>query len=209
MLATRESQLGEIRLFCREKETDIKDSESNARRARSRLNMITSQRELNALNKELDTARRVNQQRNEELQKLNAQLDEATQDFGKKQEEYQSLLEQMNQAEESLKTEIADREADSTENQERQGEIRAQLEPGLRSRFDRISRGRDGWAVAEVSAKNEQCVACRLSVPPMTFIRLQRCETLESCQHCKRMLVYRPALFPSDEASAEEPVATE
>ncbi|MEE2785709.1 MAG: C4-type zinc ribbon domain-containing protein [Myxococcota bacterium] len=200
MLAKREEQLAEVKVFCREKETEIKDSESNARRARSRLNMITSQRELNALNKELDTARRTNQQRNEELKKLNAQLEEAGEDFTKKQGEYEALLEQMKAAEDGLRSEIAQREADSAENQARQAEIRGALDPATRSRFDRIARGRDGWAVAEVSAANEQCTACRMSVPPMTFIRLQRCETLESCQHCKRMLVFRPALFPTENA---------
>jgi predicted nucleic acid-binding Zn-ribbon protein len=209
MLAGRESQLGEVRAFCREKETDIKDSESNARRARSRLTKISSQRELNALNKELDTARRVNQQRNEELQKLNVQLDEATQDFATKQKEYASLVEQMEQAEQQLKTEIAERDADSGDNQARQSDIRKDLDPALRSRFDRISRGRNGWVVAEVKAGNEQCVACRVSIPPMTFIRLQRCETIEMCQNCKRLLVYRPALFPTENAVGEESVPAE
>ena len=209
MLANREAQLGEVRTFCKEKETEIKDSESNARRARARLTKISSQRELNALNKELDTARRMNQQRNEELQKLNAQLEEAVGDLTKKQSEYASLVEQMEQAETDLKTEIAEREADAGDNQARQQEIRKNLDPALRSRFDRISKGRDGWAVAEVKAGNEQCVACRVAVPPMTFIRLQRCETIESCQNCKRLLVYRPALFPDETVGVEAAEATE
>ena len=195
MLAKREEQLAEVKVFCREKETEIKDSESNARRARSRLNMITSQRELNALNKELDTARRMNQQRTAELKDLNEQLDAANQDFTKKQAEFASLVTHMSEAEAALTQDIANREADASDNRERQAEIRATLDPSIRSRFDRILRGRDGWAVAEVTAKNEQCMACRLSVPPMTFIRLQRCETLETCQHCKRMLVYVPPFF--------------
>ena len=58
MLAEREGQLDEVRAFCKEKETGIKEAEDNARRARGRLNSIQSQRELTALNKELDTARR-------------------------------------------------------------------------------------------------------------------------------------------------------
>ena len=115
----------------------------------------------------------------------------------------------MEQAESDLKTEIAEREADSGENQARQKEIRAALDPALRSRFDRISRGRDGWAVSEVKAGNEQCVACRVSVPPMTFIRLQRCETIEICQNCKRILVYKPALFPDESVGAEAANPTE
>ena len=50
------------------KEAEIKESEDNARRARGRMSSIRSQRELNALNKELDSARRMNLQRSEELQ---------------------------------------------------------------------------------------------------------------------------------------------
>ena len=70
MLAQQRLQIEETQAFCTEKETDIKGAEENARRARTRMSGVTSQRELTALNKELEIARRTNQQRTEEVVKL-------------------------------------------------------------------------------------------------------------------------------------------
>ena len=104
MLAERSAQLDEIRTFCKEKEAEIKSAEDVARRARGRMSSIQSQRELTALNKELDTARRLNAQKSEELLKLMEQLEVATTDFEKKTNEFNELNEQMASAEQEIET---------------------------------------------------------------------------------------------------------
>ena len=58
---------------------DEERQRSGLRRARARLPTITSQRELTALNKELESGRHRNQKRTEELLKLMQQLEEAEQ----------------------------------------------------------------------------------------------------------------------------------
>jgi len=204
MLAQQEGQLGEVRSFCDQKESEIKDAEENARRARGRLNNIQSQRELTALNKELDTARRQNTQRTEELLKLMEQLETATAEYDKKVEEFRSLEEQMTQAEEDIVTRVREGEADAGGQQERQNELRALVDKPTLSRFDRILGARKGCAVATV--KDQICTACRLSVSPQTFIRLMRMETLEQCNNCRRMLVWTEGLFetPEDPEGTQE-----
>lgn len=204
MLAEREAQLAEVSTFCDEKEGEIKESEDNARRARGRLNHIQSQRELTALNKELDTARRQNQQRSDELLKLMEQLEAATIDYDKKKHEFSALDQHMNQAEEDLVVKVREGEADAGDQRERQASLRVGVDKPTLARFDRILNGRDGKAVSEVI--DNICLGCRVAVSPQIFIRLMRMETLESCHNCRRMLVWKEGLFPQD---AAEPETTE
>jgi len=205
MLGEREEQLSDIRSFCDEKNKEIKESEDNARRARGRMSSIRSQRELTALNKELDTARRLNLQRSEELLKLMEQLDTAQADYEKKTQEFGDLQEQMTSAEQSVMTRIKEGEADSQSQTVRREEIRGTLDRAMLSRFDRILGARKGAAVAFV--QDGICSACRMAVAPQIFQRLMRVNTLESCQNCGRFLVWEPGLVDAPEGDASTEVA--
>lgn len=206
MLAERSAQIDEVRAFCGEKEAEIKDAEENTRRARSRLSAITSQRELTALNKELDAARRTNTQRSEELLKLMEQLEAAQADFEQKQTEFETLRKQMQAVEAELAERIADRERSAGDHRARQAELRVDLDRALLSRFDRTIKARKGIAVADVTA-NGSCAACRMRTPPQQFIRLQHMASIEHCQHCRRFLVYKAGLDGA-EADAVATAAT-
>ncbi|MCB9527934.1 MAG: hypothetical protein H6701_05970 [Myxococcales bacterium] len=193
MLAERSAQIEETREFCAEKESDIKEAEDNTRRARARLTNITSQRELTALNKELDSARRTNQQRSEELLKLMEQLEAASADYEKKKSEYAALRERMEVVEAELAERIAERERHAGEHRARQAELRAGLDRAMVARFDRTVRARKGKAVSDVTATGS-CAACRMDTPPQQFIRLQHMSSIENCQHCGRFLVWMSGL---------------
>lgn len=201
MLAERSARIDETAAFATEKEGEIKEAQDSARRARTRMSHITSQRELTALNKELEIARRVNQQRSEELLKLMEQLEEANEGLEQRKAEYAALDEQMKAAEQEIRDRIAQREADASDHRARQQEIRGTLDRGLVSRFQRTIKARKGVAVAPVNDKGA-CSGCRLTLPPQQFIRLRKLETLEYCQNCRRILVYMPALEGGNDPAA-------
>ena len=188
MLTERGGQIDEVKAFCKEKEDTIKEAEENTRRSRGRLSLVTSQRELTALNKELDIARRKNAQAKEELGKLNEQLAEALADFEKKQGEFEALKQQMNEVEDGLRQRIAEREAGITAQRARQEELRKALDPGLFSRFNRTVKARKGVAVVAIGPDGT-CTGCRMQTPPQQFIRIKRLNSIEYCQHCRRILV--------------------
>ena len=155
LLGGLEGQIEESNAFCKEKRGEIEESESNARRSRQRMASIQSQRELNALNKELDIARRQNQTRNEELKKLTDQLEATQADYDEKKQNYEALCVQMSEVEGELKLRIETMETEASTQRTRQVELRAVVDKPMLSRFDRILSGRDGVAVADVV--NEIC----------------------------------------------------
>lgn len=200
MLAQQRMQIEETQAFCTEKETDIKGAEENARRARTRMSGVTSQRELTALNKELEIARRTNQQRTEEVVKLLDQLEAARAAYAQKEQEWNSLAGQMKSLEASLVSDIETRETQASEHRGRQSAIRDKMDKPTLSRFDRISRGRNGYALAYVV--NDACMGCQVSVPAQQLVRLMRMESLESCQNCKRLIVHQASV----EGGVEVPI---
>jgi RNA polymerase sigma factor (sigma-70 family) len=83
---------------------------------------------------------------------------------------------------------LANKEAAAQENSRRREDVRTRLDKQLLARYDRISKGRGGYAVAQVVAGS--CGACNVNVPPQVYIRLQQGVTLEACNNCQRLLVF-------------------
>ena len=124
------------------------------------------------------------------------------------------VLEQMLQADELItavtaaeRTESDERtvvEAEREALEERQRELRAQVERAAGERaalvdelpahlsalFDTLTRGRKGLAVAE--ARDGRCMSCRVRLRPQLYndVRLNR--NLIQCESCQRILYYAP-----------------
>ena len=199
MLSENEAQLEEILSFCKTTQEGIDKANDDARRARQRMNSITSQRELNALNKEIETARRNNQNNTDELKKLQAQYESAKADFDKRSADVDQLKNEMKTIEDNLVADIETRTAQSTVQRARKDEIYSVVDKPSLSRFNRIMKGRAGIAVVEV--KNEICGGCRMKVPPQQYNRIMRNQTMEFCQQCSRILIYREG-FAQDQTEA-------
>jgi predicted nucleic acid-binding Zn-ribbon protein len=189
LLSENTAQLDEILTFCKTTQAEIDKSSDDARRARQRMNSITSQKELNALNKEIEIARRNNQTNTEELQKLQTQYDEAKAAYEKRHSDIEAMRAQMKSIEDGMVAEIEERTVQSSVQRARKEEIHAAVDRPILSRFNRVMSNRAGIAMVEVM--NEICGGCRMKVPPQQYNRVLRMDSLESCQQCSRMLVYR------------------
>lgn len=199
MLAAVSERIQETRNFIREKEDEIRDAETNIGRSRQRMGAIQSQKELTALNKELEIARRSVQTRTEELTKLSEQLKSAEADHQRRTDERNALEREMSTIEKNLKDEIAVARTKVDGLTGRRKAIQASLPRELFSKYERISKGRNGQAV--IALTSETCNGCNMQVPPQVFIRLIRGETLEQCANCNRLLVYKPGAEATDSLS--------
>lgn len=197
MLEVRTGRIDEVRAFVAEKSAEQVKLEETTRRSRGRMGAITNQRELAALNKEMDMQRRMSQALTAELTKLREQLAEAESDHGAKQSERDALAERMAEVERDLKAQLADKLAAASEIQAKRDGLRAKMPPRERSRYDRIAKRRQGKAVADV--EDGCCVACKMRVPPGQHQKVLRLNSLEMCQSCQRLLIWHEGLAGSAE----------
>lgn len=198
MLADRGSRIADTQSFISEKESEIRSLEEDSKRSRGRMGQITSQRELTAVNKELDTQRRLNQQRGEELTRLKGELAEVLADHAQKQGERAALAEQMQALETRIRSDIEARRTTAHEMQARRAAVRSTMPREQLARYDRVAKAREGQAVADVPGGT--CAACNLAVPPHQLQRVLRGETFESCQSCQRILISFDLFRPVPEA---------
>ncbi len=188
LLSEKMEHIQESQSFCDKKRREIQEAEEDLRRSRSRLGRVSSQRELTALNKELDSSRRKIKQRGEELQKLLSQLEESSADYRKKSEERDQLKREMDLLLKEKREDLKRRKTSAESQNSSQAQARGSLAPSLRARFERISQARAGVAVSDAS--EGRCKACNLALSPQIFIRIQRMESLEICSSCNRYLIF-------------------
>lgn len=63
------------------------------------------------------------------------------------------------------------------------------LSPDARGNYERLSKMRSGFALAE--ARDYSCQACRMKIRPQVFNDIRRGESIITCESCGRILYFR------------------
>ena len=68
--------------------------------------------------------------------------------------------------------------------------IVGQINAGLVRQYERISKTRNGIALAE--AVDGRCTACYMTMRPQYYLDLKRADKILQCENCQRILFYNP-----------------
>ncbi len=63
------------------------------------------------------------------------------------------------------------------------------LSPAARATYERLSRMRNGFALAE--ARDYSCLACRMKIRPQVFADIRRGDSIITCESCGRILYFK------------------
>jgi uncharacterized protein len=158
---------------------------------RMRLNRVRTEKELQAVRREIELGK-------EATQRMEAELLAAM-------EAYESTVRDLEAAEAALaeieapaSEEIAAKRERQTqlqhgaaEDKEVRERLAAQLNSALRSKYEQIFARRGGIAV--VAVRNGTCLGCHMHVPPQLYNEIQKTrEVVRQCPNCHRMLFWRP-----------------
>jgi uncharacterized protein len=168
------------------------DEEGTAmKERRMRLNRVRTEKELQAVRREIELGKEATQRMEGELLAI--------------MEEHETTVNDLAAAETVL-TEIETPASEEiTEKRERQNQLQigadedkaareslaAKLNAGIRSKYEMIFARRGGVAV--VAVRNGTCLGCHMHVPPQLFNEIQKHrEAVRQCPNCNRMLLWRP-----------------
>lgn len=172
----------------RHKEKELEEEVERAKKTEARAFEIKTNKEYQAVLKEIEGAKKLNRQREEEIlgilerfEELQKVARQGEKELEAKRKEYQRQLSELQQRAAQFEQKMA---AEVKERDERQKGI----PPDLLSKYRMLLEKRQGIAVAPVS--NGVCQACNMNLRPQLYIELQKQQTLILCPNCSRILFW-------------------
>lgn len=170
-------------------EENLATETANINRSEANLKGITTQKEYQAVNKEIASAKKLIVELEEQiLQKINA-IDELKAELATMEADLAALEQNLAVQKDEINARIASEEAAVASSAKARGERIKSIPPGVFKRYEKLREGRRGIAVAE--ARNGGCMGCNMQLPPQLYNSLHRGEELITCPHCQRILVLK------------------
>lgn len=187
-LVTRRAEGDHARKMHRTLEQSIADLENRIGRSKIRMNDVKTNKEYQAILREIDDFKTEIRRREDEALEVMEQVESITRELATLEREFE-----VQKARLEADKKILEEESDRLK--ERLGqldavaaEIRAKIDPPLLKRCDSLLERKSGVAVAPVEGGT--CKVCHLNIPPQKFIELQRDEIILQCPHCHRFLFW-------------------
>lgn len=183
------AQQADLELQKTELETSLAAELENIKRSESHVKEIRTNKEFQAVGREISTARKQAGELEEQILALAARIEEFQTSLDARRAELTALEEQNRSAiseKEALITSFQgeiDRAASSRE------EIVKQLPANLVRRYHQLRDQRRGQALAEVQGGS--CLGCNMHLPPQLYNTLFRGDDMIFCPHCQRILILK------------------
>ena len=168
-------------------EENLAAENANIVRSEANLKGITTQKEYQAVNKEIASAKKLIVELEEQILQKIGRIDELKAELVSAEADYQALEQNTAGQQDEVKVRIAAEEAASATDASERVERVKQIPAGMYKRYEKLREVRRGVAIAV--ARDGGCLGCNMHIPPQMYNNLYRGEELISCPHCQRILV--------------------
>lgn len=158
-------------------------------RSEARLREIKTQKEYQAVSKEIAAAKKVMGDLEEQVLQKIARVEELKGAIGEKEKELQEFASSSVGTREELLARIERLESDIAGDTAAREAAAKDVSPSMMKRYLMLRERRQGVAVAE--ARSGSCLGCNMNLPPQLFNSLYKVENLVACPHCQRLLYLR------------------
>lgn len=170
-------------------------------RSREKLARCRSEREANAVQRELEELRKLQRDREHEVEKLQGLADQARAELAKLASERDALTAELGGSEGATVSRLDEVEREVAERTAQRKELGSGLPPPLLRKYDMI-RARRGNSLARL--QGGRCSACNIVLSPALVQQMQKQPAFEICPSCNRLLYIRPGR-PADRADQAVP----
>ncbi|MDO9515539.1 MAG: C4-type zinc ribbon domain-containing protein [Syntrophales bacterium] len=170
------------------KETALKNSIENIKKAKSRLLEVKTNKEYEAILKEIDTINEKNGAVEDEIIHLLEEIDRAGEDLKAKESETAGRRSTCENEIRKMEKELNSIGSELKKVLKRSDETRSRTKAGLLKKFDMIKDRKGGRAVVPVW--KAVCYGCHMNIPPQMYNELQRNDKLMLCPHCERIIYW-------------------
>lgn len=200
-LERQKQEFEDVRGLRRQKTDELEEIRAGLANSQEKLKQVSSQKEFNAVEIEIDVYKKKLEQTQEEAIHLDEVIETAEESVDEREEKIVQLREGIAAEVAEAEEQLADLDDQLTAGQKRQKEARKEVSKRILHKYDFIRSRRPGLAV--VAARNGHCEGCFMALPPQQFIEIQRGETFDFCPSCQRILYFwEEALGEEGEAPA-------
>ena len=166
----------------------LAEAEAKREKAEKNMDFINTQREYEALDKEIEDAAGKEQEFRNRLQKELRVLS----DLDGEIKQHQALIEQqeaeLEEKRRDIESELADKKSQLQTLSEREEELAAGMDPDVLFKFERIIRNKMGLGI--VAIKGGVCMGCHMILPAQFANSVRHGEEIIFCPYCSRILFY-------------------
>jgi predicted nucleic acid-binding Zn-ribbon protein len=176
----------------RDRDRDLDEGGRKVEKLKSRTSEIKTNKEYQALLKEIETAEHENRAIEDDILRLMEQIDAAAAEI--KSAERRSAEEDAAIQEDRRRLEKDSEKIDASlaEVERLRDELVARIDAAVLAEYRRLAGVAGGKIVVE--ARGESCSGCYMSIPPRTFVNVKKNDSIIGCPHCHRILYYKEAI---------------
>jgi hypothetical protein len=172
----------------RQKEGHLSLEQEKVKRAEGRMFEVKTNKEYQALLKEIETIKETNNREEEEILQIMDEVDELKKNLSKREKEVSNMLSKIEAERSGIETGVAESEVLWKKKVERREMLSKQLDSTLLKLYSTLKEKRQG--VGMVIVKQETCQGCFVNVPPQMYIEVQKNNSLVRCPNCNRILYW-------------------
>lgn len=181
-------------------EEEIKEQTQSLARSKSKSAKARTMREIEAVERELETVRRSIREREEERERLKAAIEQRKAIIAQHEQELTELTTYVIGEEKSTSERIERLKNEKSEVLAGRKEAVTKISAIVLRRYDLIRSRRGGAAAAQL--KDDMCSGCFMILPPQLANAIRKGETIEQCPRCQRFLY--PPEPPAEEVEVAE-----
>ncbi len=185
----QKQQLDEARALMRDKDRELEENVDRYNQSKTKLNAVANTKQYNALEKEMETLKRMRAQLEEERDTLRENVESFEADVNEKAQRIGVIETQIREEQTSIDAAAADGDVRARELQGERDKIKRDIEKTIVRRYEFILGRRPGPAV--VPAIGGVCKGCNMATPPQLFNELQTGRKFIQCPNCQRILYYQ------------------
>lgn len=186
-LATDKKSLDEMVKTASDLNTEVRQMAVQIEKSREKSGRARNDREAMSAEREQDELRRMQRDREEEVSKISALIESAKKSISNLQSKRTKVNDELTSSEGSTSSELTELRQNREARLSERTEIAKKLPTQIFKRYEAILK-KKGIAVARTT--DGTCQECHVALPPQFFQKLLRCEALDECPMCHRILYY-------------------
>lgn len=182
------NELEELKKDRRTKEGLLQMEIERIHKSEGRLKDIKTQKEYQALVKEVEQGKKLNASREEDILKLISDIEEREKVASEKAEAIRVKEEEYAKEKDLLEGELSKIDAEF-DGKKREWEVIAKtVKPNILKMYQKVSERRNATTVVPV--RNGACTGCHMGLPPQLYNQVQKGAEMHQCPSCHRILYW-------------------